>query len=70
MTVQVTIEEIAKKLGWAPCTVRRWLWFLRVEPSGRRPKWTTSSRGRRKVVMLTYEAAVVERLRRAHEKKS
>lgn len=65
---QLTIGEIAGQLKWAPCTVRRWLWFMRVEPAGRRPKWTTSSRGRRKVVMNTYDATIVAKLRRAHEK--
>jgi hypothetical protein len=65
MTRQLSIDEIAELLKWAPCTVRRWLWFLRVEPSGRRPKWTTSSRGRRKVMLNTYDATIVQRLREA-----
>ncbi len=61
------IDEIAAKLGWSSPTVRRWVWFLRLKPTGRRPKWVSSSKGRRKVVSDTYDAKIVERLRRAHE---
>jgi transposase len=63
-----TVAEVAAKIGWSVATVRRWIWFCRIRPTGRRPKWVSSSRGQRKVVQNTYDTTVVDRLRRAHER--
>lgn len=67
MTTQLTVVEIASRLKWSVPTVRRWLWFTRSKPAGRRPKWVGSSRGRRKVVSDTYDSSILDELRRAHE---
>jgi transposase len=68
VSVGLTVQEIATKLEWSVATVRRWIWFCRIRPTGRRPKWVPSSRGQRKVVMNTYDTKVTERLRQAHER--